>query len=368
MLEVADSASGVAPRLSPLNRRVSNSKLATAADAHVPPKFKYVPPLNRSMLEGRMNARTLLRWRYLFSVAFPQGQTFPLANEKAMSKLTACDAGLGVGAGIMERVTAAMEREHPSRGHCIPFFVRETKRKEFDPEHPEEDLVTRVRRFICWTRQQNFYAAQQGYVAQLAGMQHASRFLQDLRFDATTTGDLTLSFYQHQLTKDQRAFVRFYDVDGNLYQMCRGLMGHSCFVEIQDIATRVIAGDPDYCMPQYSLQVPARRVWVDGVKMSGTAAQMQAAGKFIDDAAAAVGATWNADDRKTAVEAVTFIGGEWNHARRTIRCGAKVLARLDEQGRQCPESLSLQDLERLVAAWCTVPGSSGCRWRNIITP
>jgi hypothetical protein len=80
------------------------------------------------------------------------------------------------------------------------------------------------------------------------------------------------------------------------------------------------------------------------VKFSGTEEQMLRAGAFIEAAAQEVGATWNADERLTASTTCTFIGGDWDHSGKTIACTEKFLRRLPQK---CPQTLSLQEAERL---------------------
>jgi hypothetical protein len=179
--------------------------------------------------------------------------------------------------------------EHsPTKSYCIPFTVVEEQKTE---EAWRESEDPRVRRLIHWPEQLNEHIRRLGYKPQLEEMRHVSYFLQDLRYECTTTGDLAVSFYQIPLTERQKAFTRFYDMEGNLYQWTRGLMGHVCFPEIMTIATSVISGDPARCTPECSLLVSSRRVWIDNVKLSGAREQMRMAGDFLDRAAAAVGAT-----------------------------------------------------------------------------
>ena len=328
-----------------LGRRPTRTRLANEADQRHPVKFKKVAPLDREALVRRMNEETAQRWEYLWKIAFPAGHSFPLTIEKKMSRLTAADADIGIDCGILELVTHEMELSCPTMAYCIPFTVMEDRAKQFDPLRPQDDFDAIVRRFICWTKTLNFHVAQQHYEADLPGLKHPSAFLQDLRYKFVTTADLAVSFYQHQLTERERAFTRFYDLDGRLCQMKRGLMGHCCFVEIQQITTEVLSGNPEYCRPEYSLMVPCRRVWVDNVKLSGSEAQMKEAGVFLDSVANEVGATWNSDERETAVQHCSFIGAEWNHEKATIQLTKKFLSRLPKEP---PETQSLAESERMI--------------------
>ncbi|MEK7415383.1 MAG: hypothetical protein AAB263_18910, partial [Planctomycetota bacterium] len=143
-------------------------------------------------------------------------------------------------------MTPEMEAIFPTRALGIAFTLVDDRKKDFQPERPDDDSAKK-RRFILWTKALNFYAQQQGYEPEMSDLQRPSKFLQDLRFSSTTTGDLTLAFYQHELSQRQRALCRFYNSEGVLLQSTRGIMGHTCFAEIQQIFTAVLAGDPRRC-------------------------------------------------------------------------------------------------------------------------
>ena len=343
MLDAARLPGTVASPRFNLGRRPTKTRLATEADEKIPIKFHNVPVADKAAIERRMSDDTLQRWRYLWDVAFPEHAQFPPGNERERSTLSRIDTEKGCEAGIIERVTPEMEAIFPTRALGIAFTVVDDRKKDFQPERPDDDSAKK-RRFILWTKALNFYAQQQGYEPEMSDLQHPSKFLQDLRFSSTTTGDLTLAFYQHELSQRQRALCRFYNSEGVLLQSTRGIMGHTCFAEIQQIFTAVLAGDPRRCKEEFTLRVPSLRTWIDGVKFSGSEEQMLAAGTFIDEAAAEVGATWNRDERLTAVKYCTFIGGDWDHEAKSIACSEKFLRRLPKN---CPQSLSLLEAERL---------------------
>jgi hypothetical protein len=320
----------------------------------VPLKLKNVKPMDVDALRRRMNEATQKRWDYLWSIAFPKDFQSTMRGEKERSLLATADALKALALDFAERVTPEMLEANPTRAYVIPFTVMQQLKTEEMWNSTEEVQTRRLdpmeeereRRLIHWPEQLNDYIKRVlKYKAQLEGMCHVSYFLQDLRFDRTTTGDLSVSFYQFLLTLEQMAYARFYDVEGNLYQWKRGLMGHVCFPEIMAIATAVISGDTALCKPEYSLVVPSRRVWIDNVKMSGSEEQMKIAGDFLDTTAAAVGATWNPKDRQTAVKHCVFVGGEWDHAQKTIRCSAKFRKKLYAIA---PTTLNFVDSEKIV--------------------
>jgi hypothetical protein len=145
-----------------------------------------------------------------------------------------------------------MEVAWPTRALGIAFTVVDDRKKEFEAQRPDDD-VDKKRRFILWTKALNFNAQKEGYLPEMSDLQHPSAFLQDLRHSHTTTGDLTLAYYQHELTLSQRALCRFYNNDGELLQSTRGVMGA---LRRSSRSSPVFSGDPRLCTVKHTLQVP----------------------------------------------------------------------------------------------------------------
>jgi hypothetical protein len=212
-------------------------------------------------------------------------------------------------------------------------------------EQRGNDVSKKVRRFILWSRAQNFTATKQGYVPDMKDLRHVSAFLQDLEDEAATIRDLALSFWQIEIPSYARDLYRFQDIDGAWYEMQRVPMGHVCSPELMQIVASVISGHPRYCKPEYALAVNSRRVWIDNIRLTGTVREMRVAGAWLDESAKAVGAVWKLEDSQDAVTSYDFLAGHWDHENKTIRLSDKSLAKLPTT---INDTMSFRDAEVLV--------------------
>jgi hypothetical protein len=244
--------------------------------------------------------------------------------------------------GITTFVTEEMERERPTRGTCIPFTVKQQPKDETGVCRDKSEAV---RRFIAWTKAHNDLMDRINYVASLPGLQHISNFLLDIHAESATLRDLKLGFWQVEIPVDARSLYRFKDTDGRTFEMNRLPMGLCVSPEIMQTLTSVLAGDPEYCKPEYSLQVPFRRVWVDNIRLAGSTQEMHEAASWMDNVAVELGVTWNSKEALTAVESYEFLGGAWDHCKKTIAAARRHRNSFRES---LESTITFRELEQLI--------------------
>lgn len=231
---------------------------------------------------------------------------------------------------VLERVTPDMEDENPTLGAVIVFFVVE-----------ERDDAERLR-MICWTRIDNEFNGD--YIADVP-IRHVSHYLPQVHAEAGGKRDAKCGFYQLNPPKEVRAKYRFYDADGNLWQLCRGSMGHCVMPEIMQRATGVTAGHPDYVQPQFVLPVAHCDILIDGVRAADTMHNLDRYFADVDARAELLGLKWNTKDSVIGTRYV-FDGVEFDHTTHKVAVGPKLRAKI---ARQRLDRITYGELESLVA-------------------
>ena len=118
-----------------------------------------------------------------------------------------------------------------------------------------------------------------------------------------------------------------------------------CSPEIMQAIASVLAGDPRFCRPEFSLKVASRTVWVDNIRLTGSREEMKAAAAWLDRTAAAVNATWKEEDSLTSATDYDFLGGRWRHEDCSVAVSQK---NLDKLPAEVPDFLSFGETERRV--------------------
>jgi hypothetical protein len=219
----------------------------------------------------------------------------------------------------------------PTGGIGIPFTVEE------HIGEPDER-----QRFIFWSRELNDTIAD-SYSASM-NLRHSSFYIDRVRQNCATHGDLAVSFYQIEIPQYLRRFFRFADDAGNIYQMLRLPMGARPSAEMLQIVTECLVGDPRRVVPKFSTRNVTHDVWIDGFRIAGSTLAVQAAHEAILMTSAAANATWKAPP--AIATRYTFIGIDFDHE----ACSLNVARRtLDKLPATCPTSCSVEELHRTVS-------------------
>jgi hypothetical protein len=240
----------------------------------------------------------------------------------------------------------------------LPFSVVEEKVDEAGQPYIR-------RRPIAWPKSANERLKVSGYEPQV-DLRYFAHYRAAALHEAATLRDLKAGFFEVEIPHYARSQFRFRDAEGRLYEMCRLPMGHSASPEIMQTLTSVLAGDPAFCAEQESFTFSSPgslAVWIDGIRYTGSAADMQQAGDFVDQRAKRFGMTCKPSESRTAVQDYEFIGVRWDHRDHSIGLATKNLKKLDVN----ILSLSVDELEQFSSRliWASqvhaVPFSSVCR-------
>jgi hypothetical protein len=230
--------------------------------------------------------------------------------------------------GIYRPVSAEEQRRRPTFGWMHVFPVVEIEKSRL--------------RTIHWPWLQNIAVNDSGYIANMPELQHASAFLPAVFSECGAIGDISASFYGLEIGDEARQYYRFRDSEGNLYEMCRMMMGHVLAAEIQHIITCVIAGHPNYVQPQFASSTQLD-VWIDNVRYTGERAKVAAEVQRLRETANRVNAAMKVDNPASNYE---FIGIAFDHAAHTVRLANKTAKKLPEG--HVPAEMRADDIEGLV--------------------
>jgi hypothetical protein len=282
-----------------------NATRAETSDAHIPLHNKRVEPCNFAAIcaAATDEARSdLLRLRAMLSVPGDvsfSGRPFPVPDGDAL-----------VSCGNAEIVSDDIEKRYPTTGTARPFTVIEDK--------PEGQR----RRFILWPKSQND-ALQLDFRSQVP-LTHVSGYLDAVLQDSAVLRDLALGFWQVELTPAERANFRFRLADGRVAQPTRLPMGLCVSVDMMQRITEILAGHPRSAREAFGRNPD---VYVDGVRLAGSAAQCSKFVSFVDERARRFRVSLK-EHGSAPVRAYTFVGVEFDHVRRSVVCAAKTLAKL----------------------------------------
>ena len=321
-----------APRAaSSIIRRQHHSKRPTTAEEKaLPLHSSRVAPIRLLQALERMLPEKRERFRKVWNGVIDPATTGmqPCAHEPDRSLFfSAEDAAVLERDSIVLRVDEQVRTSRPTRGCVTAFTVVE--------------LAKGRRRAIHWPEEQN--AASERVYTPDVPLQHISAYLDDVHTECGAVFDLKCGFWEVLLPESARAWYRFRDASGTLYEMQRLLMGHRAAVELMQLLTSVVAGDPEVVLAKHA--APARvRVWVDGFRYSGVRGDVQSAINLAIENARALNATYK-DQVSAPVDAYDFIGVHWDHAKHTVRVADKTLGKLPSS---VAAALSARDIEQLV--------------------
>ena len=254
------------------------------------------------------------------------------------STCSPADCEVRVRNGVIRRVSAEEEAARPSLSEIVAFTVAEPAKTR--------------RRAIDWPRAVNDALYARGFKSDLGNsLKHISTYLGSAHQHSGATGDIKSSFYQLELPEHARAFYRFRDSAGHLYECSRLMMGLVCAPDLQQIITSLLAGHPDYVEPEFAAPCPVD-VWIDGVRYHGTAALAAKAIEGFRARSREFGVVLK-ESSDGAVRTYTWAGVDWDHERRSVRVADKTRAQLPER---MPRHLRVDELHSLFGRLVYVAG------------
>jgi hypothetical protein len=246
--------------------------------------------------------------------------------------------------GIASRVSASDLQQRATKNGCYAFAVKELKTAS------DGTITERLRAILAPERLNN--ALEESYTAQL-DLQHVSRYIDDVTHEAATIGDLKISFFQIELPVYCRAWYRFADAEGNVYEYNRMPMGYKPSAEIMQMVTEVIAGCPKAIRPECGRHVVSPHViskidvWVDGFRGAGSAKQCRRMLDIVTSNAQFVGATFK--EPPSVSKRYDFIGVDFNHDAKKVSVAKKTRKKLgDAVPRRAPISAYASLAARLI--------------------
>lgn len=233
--------------------------------------------------------------------------------------------------GIYKRISEQEEQQRPTLGALRVFTVVELEKQRL--------------RTIHWPQDQNDEVYKNGYTAHMPELCHVSNFLPAVFTECAAVGDISASFYGVEIDDIARQHYRFRDSEGNLYEMCRMMMGHVLAAEIQHIITCVICGHRDYTQPQY--QHPFQQqircdIWIDNVRYYGPRQAVTAAVQQLRTVSNTVNAAMTVADPTATYD---FIGVNFDHSKQSVCLASKTSKKILQN---VPGKIRADDLEGLV--------------------
>ena len=223
------------------------------------------------------------------------------------------------------RLSEADLQARPTLNGCYAFTVLEAKKLA------DGTLKPRQRAILAPERLNN--ALDEHYTAEL-DLRHVSRYIDDVTHAAATIADLKISFFQVELPIEARAWYRFADAEGNIYEYNRMPMGSKPAAEIMQIITEIIAGCPHAIDNAHAERIVPPNfvrkidVWIDGLRGAGTKKGCARMLDIVIKNAAHFGATFK--EPPSVSSRYDFIGVDFNHDTSSVTVAKKTRAKLGD--------------------------------------
>jgi hypothetical protein len=301
-----------------LGERRPNTKLAGAADRHLPLHSVPVPALLIDRVLAAMVPTSAAAFREFRSYLSVPSTSPPTGSRSA---LWHADAAQLVRHGLAEPAT-----KEPTVHLCSAFTVVEANK----------------RRNITWSVDGNVAAYEAGFGSK-APLYHSSWYADAAVFDSGVQFDLRAGFYQLELTAAERPFFRFKDSRGALFQMTRLPMGHSAAVDLMQLITMTIAGDHEVARHQFRCPHRSPHTYVDGARFAGSQREGADVLAFWTKSAAHFGATFKAPP--VVEQEYDFVGIHFDHRKHTVRLADKTALKIPQS---IPTGTTVAELQTLL--------------------
>lgn len=334
-----------------INRKRKTTTIARGEDLKLPlhvPK-KPLSHINWKNLEEMLLPATAAALKVARAAKEDFGDVIFAADAPCSKDFPPADAELCVAAGICRFVSAAEEKQTPTRGYVNVKTVVEEKTKIVDNK---QQLIKR-RRMVAHPKDQNEFAKKVlKYTPNpfLLDLPHTSAVIPEVQHQGCLSGDGASAFYQLPLKTTTRCYYRFRDSSGRLMEMCRYLMGSTSSCEVCEAVTLAGFGHPKYVKPQYAVDssLSNGRVWIDGAALFGPKSLLLKSKPRINKNLNFINFKLK-DDLLEYSELHEFIGVEFDHRRKRVRPAFKTRNHLQQQLEIEPTAARLeQHIGRLV--------------------
>ena len=254
------------------------------------------------------------------------------ADHQPSKFLTTDDADKMVADGIVKPISAELEKSSPTLGTMKAFTVVEMEKKR--------------RRVIHWPEAHNTFL-NEAYQPELS-LDHISKYLKIAHANSGAVLDLRCGFWQVPISEKARPYYRFRDASGRLFEMTRLMMGHRASVELMQILTSVVAGDPNFVSRKYAApENVGISVWVDGICFFGEEKDVHTAIEAAQRRAKKLRMTFKEPAQQPQSE-FEYIGVQWNLKNHTVTLAEKTRKRLPKQlPSQGEYFMTAQEVEQL---------------------
>lgn len=331
--------------------KTSSTILATRAEIlTLPCANKYVPVANLTALKSTLSEAGLQQINEGLQAAFAPDEVcdiVPDSNIVPSPDLPQAACENLIKEDAIERVTPEQLHREPTKSSGRGFFIKDVKVDETGT------LIERVR-FIYWSKRQNaaLKSSSSRYRVK-THMYHTSYYMSAIRAEAAVVGDIKSGFSHIAIPKKARAWFRFEDEDGNVYQMCRLPLGLVPSCQIMEVVTLALIGSPIVCATPYITRPDVR---VDGYVDDFRAAGSTRALEYFTSETNRRAALFNVQLKKPLeiAESVTFLGVVFDHGTKQVRIAPKTLSKLpDSIGSSVAAGLLYRTVARLI--FCSAP-------------
>lgn len=215
--------------------------------------------------------------------------------------------------------------------------------------------ITARTRMLFWAKRQNEHLknSSSSYKC-VTHMKALGAYLSGIENEAVAVGDIKSGFQHIQIPVTARAWFRFVDSDGNLYQMTRLPMGLVPSVQLMEVITLALIGSPIVCNSASVFHGIKSDGYVDDFRIIGSSRRVENTVTNIKKRAADMNVTIKDLDNFQATTTVTFLGVEWDHKKKEVRVCDKTLSKLPQQ---FGSTIAAGDLHRTVGRliFCSSP-------------
>jgi hypothetical protein len=319
--------------------RIPQTQEEKSAPLYVPPSTGHI---DLQAVRRLMNEPTRRRFDVVLA-AITAGAPPPSTMSARRGNIHADDCQRLCEGGVVRRA----DLTKPTRGVGIGFTVVE-----------EKDGALR-RRFIFWDPESNkWYQAEVGSEIRLG---HVSDALRDVYHDVGTIRDGEGGFLGVRLPEEASPAYRFYDNQGDLWEMACLPVGISGAPELCQLIFGTIAGHPEYAAKQHVLHTTkpaAIRVHIDDIGVRHHRDDTVLVERFFAERSRLTGVRFKSSG-VTGSPHYIFLGLLWDHDAKAIGLSDKLLRKLAEAKRLIlEETLTYADLEslsgRLIYADCAL--------------
>ena len=248
-----------------------------------------------------------------------------------------------------ETVSEQQQKQHPTKGGGTILFAKESR-----PNKTTAIMEDRTR-MLFWPKLQNqcLKSSSSTYKC-VTHMLSSGAYISGVESEAATVGDIKSGFQHIAIPIAARAWFRFVDSEGNLYQMTRLPMGLVPSVQLMEVVTLALIGSPIVCNTAAVFHGVKRDAFVDDFRIHGTTRRVDETITKIKERAQWLNIRIKDVEELETRTAVTFLGVDYNHSNKNVRVNNKTLSKLPQR---FETTITAGDLQRVVGRliFCSAP-------------